>query len=119
VNPASSEAFWAILDELVSGKEIVIDRPRNSVHPRYGDLVYPLDYGYLAGTMASDGGGIDIWVGTAEHPVVVGMICTFDLLKYEMEIKILYGCDEAEIEAVERFFEQTLMGHLLVRRFKA
>jgi inorganic pyrophosphatase len=112
-----TESFWAILDELVSGKEIVIDRPRNSAHTRYDDLVYPLDYGYLAGTMASDGGGIDIWLGTGEKHVV-GMICTFDLLKYEMEIKILCGCDDGEIEAVERFFEQTRMGHLLVRRFE-
>ena len=52
--------FWRALDALVAGSEIVIDRPRGSAHPRYPDVIYPLDYGYLAGTRAADGDGIDV-----------------------------------------------------------
>ncbi len=59
---AASE-FWAALDRLVAACPVVVDRPRNSHHPRYRDLIYPLDYGHLDGTRAGDGGGVDVWVG--------------------------------------------------------
>jgi hypothetical protein len=57
--------FWARLDELIRTSEIIIDRPKGMPHPRYPDLIFPLDYGYLKCT--SSGGGIDIWLGTASH----------------------------------------------------
>jgi inorganic pyrophosphatase len=109
--------FWDALDELVATAEIVIDRPWHSVHPHYDDLVYPVDYGYLAGTTAADGGGIDVWVGS-EATGVVGIITTIDSLKRDAEIKVLIGCTDLEIEAILAFFQTTQMGHLLVRRLK-
>lgn len=54
--------FWKALDELAGSGDIVIDRAEGTVHPRYPDLVYPLDYGYLSGTVGGDGDGIDVWV---------------------------------------------------------
>lgn len=38
-------------------------------YPCYPDLIYPIDYGYLAGTSAMDGGGIDVWCGTGTNGV--------------------------------------------------
>ncbi len=55
--------FWQLADQLVREHPIVIDRPRGSRHPRYPAVVYPLDYGYLDGTTAIDGGGVDCWRG--------------------------------------------------------
>ena len=55
--------FWDAIDKLVVESKIVIDRPRNSRHPRYSDFIYPVDYGYLDGTTSADGGGIDVWYG--------------------------------------------------------
>lgn len=55
-----NEAFWEALDVLLAGGEIVIDRPKGSAHPRYPHMIYPLDYGYLAGSASMDGGGIDV-----------------------------------------------------------
>ena len=107
--------FWLALDELVATAEIVIDRPRHSVHARHHDLSYPVDYGYLAGTTAADGGGIDVWVGS-EDTGVVGIITTIDLLKRDAEIKILIGCTAAEIDAILAFFQTTQMGYLPVLR---
>lgn len=45
------------------GKEVrvVIDRPRGSRHPKH-DFVYPVNYGYVPGTQAPDGEGIDAYV---------------------------------------------------------
>jgi inorganic pyrophosphatase len=95
----TSPDFWQRLDELVQTSEIVIDRPRGSAHPRYPGIIYPLDYGYLAGTTAADGGGIDIWVGSMNAGHVTGIISTVDLYKRDAETKILLGCtlDEAHI----------------------
>ncbi len=94
-----SEAFWRKLDELVSTSRLVVDRPAGSAHPRYPDITYPLDYGYLAGTTAADGCGIDLWLGSLPDHRVTGVICTVDLHKRDAEIKILLGCtpDEARI----------------------
>lgn len=77
----------------------MIDRPKGSTHPRYPDTVYPLDYGYLEGTTAADGGGIDIWRGSLPEPRVTACIVTLDLFNRDAEIKILIGCtaDEAQI----------------------
>jgi inorganic pyrophosphatase len=43
---------------------MVIDRPKASAHPRFPEFIYPVDYGYLAGTTGGDGDPIDICVGT-------------------------------------------------------
>jgi hypothetical protein len=44
------------------------------------------------------------------------MICTIDLLKRDIEIKILLGCTEPDLEAILRFVEASSMGCTLVRR---
>jgi inorganic pyrophosphatase len=36
----------------------------------YPDMIYPCDYGYLPGTVAADGDGIDVLVG----PVQTGLV---------------------------------------------
>ena len=87
--------FWLILDKLVSESKIIIDRPKGSRHPKYPDCIYSVDYGYLKNTTSMDGGGIDVWKGTAGDKIDA-VICTVDLLKRDSEIKILIGCSEAE-----------------------
>lgn len=65
---------------MVCSSEIVIDRPRGSVHPKYPDFIYRVDYGYLKNTTSMDGAGIDIWVGSGERKIDA-IICTVDLMK--------------------------------------
>ena len=93
---SSSQAFWQALAILVASTEIVIDRPSGTAHPRYADDIYPLDYGYLQGTSASDGGGIDVWIGTLEKKKVCAVIVAIDLHKRDSEMKILLGCTPEE-----------------------
>jgi inorganic pyrophosphatase len=95
--------FWNYLEQLVAENEIVIDRPQGSAHPRYAELIYPLDYGYLAGTTAGDGQGIDVWLGSGERRAVSGIVCTVDLQKRDTEIKLLLGCSVEEMWIVEQF----------------
>jgi inorganic pyrophosphatase len=94
------DAFWQRLDALVRAARLVIDRPKGSAHPRYADFIYPYDYGYLEGTTAADGGGIDAWTGSLPDRAVTGIIVTVDTLKRDAEIKILLGCTPAEAQEI-------------------
>ena len=112
----SGERFWAALDALVSESEIVIDRPKGSAHPRFPDMIYPLDYGYLKGTSSMDGGGIDVFVGSAggRSPDAVAVI--LDMLKRDSKIKLLIGCTAEEKETVLRFLNDKMMSAVLIER---
>ncbi len=110
------DAFWKMLDSLVRDSEIVIDRPKGTVHPKYPDFVYEVDYGYLKDTSSMDGAGIDVWVGSGEKRVDAVM-CTVDCLKRDSEIKILIGCTEEEKLSVYRAHNDTqYMKGIMIRR---
>ena len=111
-----NDQFWVRLDQLLESSEVVVDRPRDSAHPEYKNMIYPLDYGYLAGTMTADGGGIDVWLGSSGERNAVGVAVTVDLEKRDTEIKILLGCSDEEMRTVARFLNDAGMGCLLVRR---
>lgn len=98
-----NDRFWTRADELVATSEVVIDRPRSSVHPRYAAGIYPLDYGHLSGTIAMDGGEVDLWRGSLPEPRVTGAILTVDTLKRDAEVKLLLGCTRAEAETAVAF----------------
>ena len=42
--------------------KVTIDRPLGSHHPRYVDIIYPINYGYIEGTMAADGEEQDAYI---------------------------------------------------------
>ena len=104
-----NEQFWAYLHQLVLTSELIIDRPKGSQHPRYPQVVYPVDYGYLAGTTAGDGVGIDVWRGTLSQAELQGVVMTVDLTKRDAEIKILIGCTPDEISQIETFHNKDNM----------
>lgn len=114
---SQNPAFWFALDRLVQTSQIVIDRPKGSAHPRYPDMIYPVDYGYLQGTASMDGEGIDVWRGTDPAQRVDAVVCTVDLLKQDSEIKILIGCTEEEkVLVCETHNDSEYMKGLLIRR---
>ena len=108
--------FWTAVDKLITSSEIVIDRPKGSTHPKYPDLIYEVDYGYLKSTSSMDGDGIDVWLGT-NGKSADAIICIVDLLKRDSEIKILIGCTEEEKEHIYDFHNKSeYMKGVLVRR---
>ena len=48
---------------------MAVDRPLGSRHPRYPDIVYPINYGYIPGIMAADGDEQDVYLLGVDHPV--------------------------------------------------
>jgi inorganic pyrophosphatase len=109
--------FWQALEKLVSESEIIIDRPKGTAHPRYPDFIYPLDYGYLKGTSAPDGDGIDVWRGSDPAERIDAIMCIVDLVKRDSEIKLLIGCTEEEKTLVFRVHNETEMQKgVMIRR---
>ena len=100
--------FWEEMNRLATTHLITIDRPKGQPHPRYPEMIYPLDYGYIENTSASDGGGIDVWVGSLETKKLTGILCTFDTLKKDAEIKILLGCNAQDVETIINFHGQAM-----------
>ncbi len=111
MNPDPS--LWQAMTDLIATGSILIDRPKGTTHPRYGKAIYPLDYGYLENTMSSDRGGIDVWLGSLNSVVdntnvktLTGILCTFDTLKRDAEIKLLIGCTEDDIPVIQKFHKE-------------
>ncbi len=115
-----NEKFWLGLEKLVKESEIFIDRPKGSAHPRFTSIIYQLDYGYLKGTYAGDGDGIDVWIGSDKERTIDAVMCTVDLNKRDSELKILLGCTEKEKEIIYDFHNQLdEIAGILIRREKS
>lgn len=112
----SSDRFWTAIEDLIATSEVVIDRPKGSRHPQITEAIYPVDYGYLKGTTAGDGDGIDIWVGSIRPPVVGAIVCTVDLKNRDAEIKVLFGCTGAEEDRILAFLNKGRMSAVLLLR---
>jgi len=108
--------IWEYLDRLVAASRLVIDRPRGSHHPRYPNIIYPVDYGYLEGTTTVDGGGVDVWAGSLPNKSLTALVLTVDLHKRDVEIKLLLGCTEAEQQDIIEFHNDGLMRAAIILR---
>src|SRR5690606_7266816 len=111
-----SSLFWEALDRLVAEHQVVIDRPRGAPHPRFPSMIYPLDYGYLEGTGAVDGGGVDVWLGSDPRGGLDAAAITVDLNKGDIELKLLLGTSEAEKGTILQFLNSGSMHAVLYRR---
>ena len=104
----SDTSFWHEIAHLAATNSIVIDRPKGSPHPGYPEVIYPLDYGYLEGTTSADGNDTDVWFGSLNtiDKTLTGILCTFDTLKRDAEIKLLIGCAEEDVHIVQDFHRE-------------
>ena len=109
--------FWDSLQRLVDESEIVLDRPAGSSHPRFPEIVYPFDYGYLKDTSGGDGHGIDVWVGPGGREVT-GVVLTVDLEKRDAEQKILLGFAREEMEQIAAFHHVNRQRATLIARVR-
>ena len=110
-------AYFTALDELVRKAPLRIDRPCGSAHPRFPEIVYPVDYGYLEDTAGVDGEGVDVFRGSADGAGIVGVALTADLTKRDVEVKMLLDCTADEIDRIEHFLHERLrLNAAVVRR---
>ena len=108
---------WAGWEALILKNGITLDRPYRSPHPQYPEIIYPINYGFVNGTMSSDGDEVDVFVGSAEHGLV-GLLMTTDYGRGDREIKLLCHCTPEEIYLANGFinFDRRRMEGTLVLR---
>jgi inorganic pyrophosphatase len=113
----NNNEFGECLDKLIKNNEIVIDRPKGSMHPKY-NIVYEVDYGYIKNTKSMDGDGIDVFIGSDNNKNIDAIICTVDLVKNDSEIKILICCNEEEKIKTFNFLNNSeFMKAIIIRRY--
>lgn len=49
--------------------KVTVDRPMGTYHPKYKDIYYPINYGYIEGIMAPDGEEQDAYILGVNQPV--------------------------------------------------
>ena len=48
---------------------VTMDRPLGSTHPKHPDMVYPVNYGFIPGTVSGDGAELDAYVLGVNEPL--------------------------------------------------
>lgn len=109
--------FWQKLDSIYFASSIVITQPQGSMHSTFANLVYPVDYGYLNDTLSQDLLGIAIYKGKGSAYSVEAILVAADILKKDIEVKLLVGCSQEEVDKILRFVNQTeYQKTIIVRR---
>lgn len=99
--------FWQKIDLLLLSSDIVINRKKDTTHPVYTNLIYPVDYGYLKDTMLDTDEHIAVYRGSKSNASVDAVVVCIDILKKDMEVKLLAGCTEREELSILEFLNQT------------
>jgi inorganic pyrophosphatase len=113
---------WARWERLVREHGVTVERPAREPHPEYAEIIYPLDYGYIPDTVATDGDPVDCFIGSrhqeSEEASLAGLILTTDHRKGDREAKLLVDCTAPEIYTAHGFinYDRTLLDGLLVLR---
>lgn len=83
--------------------KVIVDRPLGSTHPKYDDIIYLINYGYIEGIIAGDGEEQDAYILGVDKPVkeFVGKVIAIIHRKDDVEDKwvvapegVMYTKDE-------------------------
>lgn len=109
--------FWQKVDTLFLSSGFTQTRKKGDVHPVFKNLIYPTDYGHLADTQSVSGEGVSVYAGSGNRYAITALVCAADILAKELDIKVLIGCNDEEVESVLRFLNQTdYQKTVLIRR---
>ena len=86
---------------------VTVDRPLGSYHPEYGDMYYPVNYGYVEGIIAPDGEEQDAYILGVDKPVKIftGKIIAIVHRKDDVEEKWVV-CPEDQTFSKEEIMKQ-------------
>ncbi len=108
---------WDRWERLILSEGVLLDRPTKTPHPRYPEIIYPMDYGFIRNTTSSDGAEVDVFVGSGRERLV-GLILTHDYRQGDRELKFLWRCLPSEIYLAHGFINfdpSKLKGRLILR----
>ena len=86
---------------------VTVDRPLGSHHPKYKDMYYPINYGYIEGVIALDGEGQDAYILGVDKPIerftgkIIAIVHRYDDIEEKWVV-----CPEGVSFSEEEIFEQ-------------
>lgn len=85
-----------LLAYLGKSVHVQVDRPMGSMHPRDPDIYYPVNYGYVPGTISGDGSPIDAYLLGLTEPVLQadGVVIAVVIRDDDNEDKLVVTVDE-------------------------
>ncbi len=93
--------------------KVTVDRPLGSYHPEHKNIYYPINYGYIEGTVAGDGEEADAYILGVSEPVLefVGRVIAVIHRTNDNEDKLVvapegFTFSEEEIREATHFQEQ-------------
>lgn len=98
--------FWQKLDTFYLSSQFVVTRKKGDQHPEFPNLIYPVTYGYLKDTNEKTN-GVSVYRGSGSLYTITGLVVAVDILKKTLDVKMLLGCNDEEVEDVLRFLNQT------------
>ncbi len=102
-----------MLGEIV---KVIVDRPLGTYHPKYKNLFYPVNYGYVEGIIAADGEEQDVYILGVNKPIkefigkVIAVIHRFDeveekLVVVPMDVSLTKEEIKRQVDFQEHFFK--------------
>lgn len=109
--------FWQKVDTLyLSGTRKLIKK-KGERHDEFQNLVFPLDYARIVDMKSVSGHGVAVYMGSENRNKVSALIIAADILAKELDVKVLAGCTDEEIDDVLRYLNQTdFQKTVLIRR---
>ncbi len=109
--------FWQKIDSLLLSLEYQKVVDKNSAHPNYTSLVYPLEYGFLSDINEKNKKVCGVFKGSLNTMNCDCLIVCCDLLLTELDVKLLVGCSEEEKKSCLSFLNGiTFQKTILVQR---
>ena len=83
--------------------EVYIDRPIGSTHPKYNNIIYPVNYGYMKEITAVDGDYQDVYVLGEENKIdyCVGKVYAVVERDNDVEDKLIVTTDDRDYSIEE------------------
>lgn len=86
---------------------VTVDRPLGSHHPKYKDMYYPINYGYIESVIAPDGEEQDAYILGVDKPIerftgkIIAIVHRYDDIEEKWVV-----CPEGVSFSEEEIFEQ-------------
>ena len=109
--------FWQKVDTLFLSGNLKMEKKKGEVHSTFGNLIYPTDYGHLVDAKSAGESGVSVYAGSLNRSEISALVIAADILTKELDVKLLIGCSDEEIEDILRFLNQTdYQKTVLIRR---
>lgn len=105
------------------GKEVTvyIDRPLGMKHPKFPDIIYPVNYGYIKEIKAADNEYQDVYIIGTDEPlkICIGKVYAIVIRENDIEDKLIVVTNDKEynIDEIEKYinFQEKYFKHKIIK----